>query len=504
MGKESQAYSDVGQDRRSKVIFRLLLIVNTLIVLVPIWTVRYPGLADYPNHLARCYMIYHYDDVRIFHEKYRLLSEPVPNIACDLVIPVFLNFFDPFVSGKLFLTLSALMFSLGIYLLSVTVSKRGDWIAALMPFLFYCSQFFWGLINYMFGVALFLIAFALWYRWRNELNWWKVSSTALLTTMLYLAHLSAYVFMGVGCFSVLAVDAMCKKRAPSRWWLSLIPLVPGLLLYFGYMHGSGKVESWRELYWGGPGEKAVGLLSPFITYDYWLDAIGIAIASFAVICFLLRRKLQTIDQPLFFTAIIFVLLYFACPSGLFGSWGADVRFIIPGLILFLVSLHLTASRRLSRTLFLLELAVLIARVVFVEVRWQQNSGEIAADVELMTKVKSQSAICPVYDNLDVFSAKQRRLFNTITSYAVILRNVYDVKTFESPGRFMLRNPEHLPKVGELALASQAGWDSLFSQVDYFWAYRPMPKFKDELRTHCILMGTAPNSELWVRKDLAPH
>jgi hypothetical protein len=497
------ALSDVGSDRRSSFLFGFLLVVNTLIVLVPILTVDYPGLSDYPNHLARCYIIRHYDDVRIFHKTYLLLHEPVPNIACDLTIPVLMRFFDPFVAGKLFLSFCVFLFSFGIYLISATSTKSGSWLASLLPFTFFCSQLFWGLINYMFGVSLFLVGFGLWLRWRHSWNAWKLCCMILLATALYLSHLSAFVLMGVAAVTVLAVDALDSKRLPLRVWLSLLPMLPGLVLFVYYLSASRSSGSWIDPYWPSIGEKAVSALSPFIAYDYWLDGIGIGILALAGCFFLIRYKEQTATRPLLVTSIVLFVLFLACPPGLFGGWGADVRFVTPAVILFVLSLHVRGPKRVARLLFLIELSVLIVRVSFIEARWLQSSNEIAADVNLMMRIPNQSSLTPIYDKDYVLAGKQSRLFCTITSYAVVLRDVYDLKTYESPGRLVLRKPQTGPGVGLYATASQPTWDSLFNSIEYFWAYKPNPKLRSELVSHCTLIGTAPNSELWVRKDPTP-
>jgi hypothetical protein len=45
--------------KRSTLYF-LALALTFCVLLVPIWIVNYPGMIDYPNHLARCYILAHF------------------------------------------------------------------------------------------------------------------------------------------------------------------------------------------------------------------------------------------------------------------------------------------------------------------------------------------------------------------------------------------------------------------------------------------------------------
>ena len=59
---------------------------------LPLLSVTYPPLVDYPNHLARAHVLYHYADVPAYQARYYKVLEPIPNLAIDLVVPVLLPF----------------------------------------------------------------------------------------------------------------------------------------------------------------------------------------------------------------------------------------------------------------------------------------------------------------------------------------------------------------------------------------------------------------------------
>src|ERR1035437_7817826 len=88
--------NDGGSQRNStqelKANYAALLIVFCMI-LIPIWIVKYPGMMDYPNHLARCYVLAHYHDNPVWQQRYELDHSPLPNLAIDLVVVPLLQLF---------------------------------------------------------------------------------------------------------------------------------------------------------------------------------------------------------------------------------------------------------------------------------------------------------------------------------------------------------------------------------------------------------------------------
>src|SRR5437016_3957542 len=62
-----------------------ILVFLAVLLAVPIWIVEYPPLVDYPNHLARGYILYHYDDVPSFAEQFDI-DWWTPSLAIDLFL----------------------------------------------------------------------------------------------------------------------------------------------------------------------------------------------------------------------------------------------------------------------------------------------------------------------------------------------------------------------------------------------------------------------------------
>ena len=86
---------------RNQVLLASLLILGT--VLVPVWSVTYPPLTDYPNHLARMYILMMDGANRFLNNYYVIRWAAIPNLAMDLIVPTLGRFFGVLTAGKLFL-----------------------------------------------------------------------------------------------------------------------------------------------------------------------------------------------------------------------------------------------------------------------------------------------------------------------------------------------------------------------------------------------------------------
>ena len=78
------------------------LVAAGLVTLAPLLVVDHPPLHDYPNHLARVYVLAHLDDSPLLAEYYEAHWEVLPNLAMDLVVTPLLGLVQPETAGKLF------------------------------------------------------------------------------------------------------------------------------------------------------------------------------------------------------------------------------------------------------------------------------------------------------------------------------------------------------------------------------------------------------------------
>ena len=352
---------------------------------LPVISVTYVPLVDYPNHLARAFILYNYSEVPIYQATYHRVLEPIPNLAIDLIVPFMLPFIDILVAGKIFLLLTILLFITGCHQLGKAIHGRPTWLVLPCLFFFYNSMLLYGFVNFMVGIGLFCVTVALRLRMRGRWTKSGLLKLTLLSLLACLAHLSAYAFVALTFVVVTAWDYVNGKERFYPAALSLTPLLPPIVSLLVFVTGpetSGCIEL------NTTSGKLLGMLALILSYNYTLDLL--VAAGFLGISIVLVTRIQSlrVNGPVFISGTICVILYLLSPKAMLGGSGIDARYIMPAALLLTLSLKVSA---VSRTIkFLLPLLLLLAsvRVVFIWRTWVKLDKRIAVHVEHLKQLPS--------------------------------------------------------------------------------------------------------------------
>ncbi|HUH84692.1 MAG TPA: hypothetical protein VLX85_08770, partial [Stellaceae bacterium] len=117
-------------------------------------------LFDYPNHLARMHVLA--DPSTALERYYAVVWRPLPNLAMDLIVPPLAAAMPLAAAAKLFVLATLLLLAGGAACLQRVL--WGSWSAwsCLAFLLLYSRTLLWGFLNYLFGLGLGLVLFALW------------------------------------------------------------------------------------------------------------------------------------------------------------------------------------------------------------------------------------------------------------------------------------------------------------------------------------------------------
>ncbi len=80
--------------------YYLLFAAAVAVMIFPIWTVAILPWSDFGDHMARIYILRHFDEVPIFRQYYFIQYLPLPNLAVDLIATPMLSFASPYVAIK--------------------------------------------------------------------------------------------------------------------------------------------------------------------------------------------------------------------------------------------------------------------------------------------------------------------------------------------------------------------------------------------------------------------
>ena len=131
------------------------------VLVLPLCAVNIPPIADYPNHLARMWILATGAHDLFLSTMYTSAWHIIPNVAVDLVIPPLVGILPLYLAGRLMLAGALLLPVIGVLALHRVLHGRWSLWPLSVCLIAYNWIFLAGFINFLIGVG---IAFLL--EWR--------------------------------------------------------------------------------------------------------------------------------------------------------------------------------------------------------------------------------------------------------------------------------------------------------------------------------------------------
>ena len=418
----------------------LFLAAVGVATVAPLLVVDLPPLHDYPNHLARVYVLAHLDESPLLARYYEARWEVLPNLAMDLLLPPLLRFLTPETAGKLFCGLILVSTVPAVGLLHFALFGRvSPWPAAAALFA-YNYVFIFGFLNYLLGVNLALTGVALWILLRNKPLAAVMVFGGLYSTLLFFAHLYA-----LGLYAVVVCGFELRRwrkaksgrggfeamRLPATFVQFLAPL--GLLV----AAMPSLPASARELSGWSVWAKIDGLYSVFDSGNPSQDGVFLLLLALGLAALATLGRFRVADGmrlPLLLLGGCFLLM----PGLLFGSGYADYRMPLAALLFAIAGADWTPSRRGSRrALFLLVAVLLSARTALISRAWAETRAEYDAAEQAITNLPEGSRVLGYLITGEPRFGNQPPLEHVVT-LAVIRKSAFVPSLFAFPGKHPLR------------------------------------------------------------------
>jgi hypothetical protein len=161
-------------------------------LLVPIITVPVPPLTDYPNHLARCYLLAFGPSDPVLSQMFSAHWQIIPNIAVDLLLPALMHVCSPLTAGRFVLALCLLLPTSGAVALSYAYFRRRSFWQIAAGFAAFNGLFLMGFMNFELAIGVALWGAAAWIRYRERFPIATVASGAALATLTFFFHMSVF------------------------------------------------------------------------------------------------------------------------------------------------------------------------------------------------------------------------------------------------------------------------------------------------------------------------
>lgn len=308
------------------------------ILLAPLAIVEVPPLGDYPNHLARAYVLAFGEGDPHLSRFYAQRWDILPNLAVDLLLPAMVEVMPLHLAGKAVLGFILVLNYVAVVVYSrVAFGRRSYWplAAALMG---YNALFLLGFMNFMIAVGAALLAAAAWTAFRDRHPVPTVAGTALAAVGVFFCHIFGVVFLAIligsrelaAAWQRRGLEARPVRHAALRGAAVIAAFLPSAALYLrAPLSGTGGEVVWQSAYW-----KFMGLKEPFMNYHGKLDTFTAwALLAFLAVC-LWRRALRVHAASLLAIAVC-LLAYGVAPSAMKGGAYVDARFpIMVGALLF--------------------------------------------------------------------------------------------------------------------------------------------------------------------------
>src|ERR1700722_2582909 len=200
-------------------------------LLLPIWTAAFPPLLDYPNHLARAFVLSHLRDPSFsFGQFYRSDWGPYPYLGMDALLAVLARMFPIETAGRIYLSLCvlALPAAAWFFLRQAQPKSGAGFLWSLL--IAYNVFFLEGFLNFDLSIAVGLFALGLWLRWLARPGFARWFAALAAFTASYFAHLLGFALAGL---IVVAIPALCLRTLRVCAWRSVLEL-PGAPFYLRY------------------------------------------------------------------------------------------------------------------------------------------------------------------------------------------------------------------------------------------------------------------------------
>jgi hypothetical protein len=469
------------------------LLLLAIIVVTPVWVVDYPPLVDYPNHLARGYILSHFGESN-FRDYLEIDNRPIPNLAVDFFLIAAKPFCDVRRGGKLFLTLTLWLVLFGWHLLGSAIHGKPTWLALGGALAVYHSMFLYGFVNFSFCLGMYLVTIAAWLSWRGRWNWWRVPVVVLLALGCYFSHLAALIFLWGTALAVTFWEVAINRKFSLMTLVDLAPLfVPfGLFLWGGGGGGAAPIWNWRL--------KLVGALCLFRGYNRHLDAGYIAaVAIFLILLGIWSSRVRANGSTLF-TGLGCVAMFLIGPYEIFGGMPADARFLPAAAALITLSLDLTIPLKKALALFGMFLALVVFRYAMIAAYWESFQPDLLAQVELMQSLPTKAKVYPIVHVPE--QPEEQKLATAsfhLIQYAVIDRQIYSPHHFAFAGQQPIRyktQPIAFHSSAEYAPSILDAWPKIAQNYDYLWCLN-LPEFDRRfLQRQCDLVAESGNASIW--------
>ncbi len=390
------------------------LFVTFAALLVPVLVAAIPPLEDYPNHLARLWLLSGGTNLPPVSEMYRVSWDTFTNIGIDLLTYGLGGLVPYEIMGRVFVAASVLLPPLGGVLLWRTVYGGTHWWQLAFGLLAWSAGVVNGFLNFEIGLGLALLAAAADPALARRGPATAAVARALLAALLMLMHVFALAFYAA-LLAGLALGpdlrALGRRDILLRAAQSILAIgaalaLPAVLLVLfapslpGAHEGRGLNTAWQDLQAGfallrtDPVYKVNSALLGVRAYSDRLDVLTLAVLGLPVLASLLLRRLKA-HAGLLLAVAGLMACYLVLPDYLAGTFWIDRRFALMAPLALAAALRPDLPPRPAGALAAALVAMSLVRTGHVASVWHERQADVASLRRALASVPPGAAILPL-------------------------------------------------------------------------------------------------------------
>ncbi len=368
------------------IVFILLLLSN----LIPLWSVKFPPLQDYPNHLARAKIIADYSSESIYQRNFSISYYPLPNLISDFILVPLVRFVSPLLAGKLLLSFYLLLLPLAVACFVATVEPRNLSYAMIAVLWAYNWFFNMGYLNYYASISIFFLCLSLGLRYYGKPSIRKWIILLMSWVVLYFSHLFSYTLMMLTLPLFVVFKIFEDRRRVIKIFLTALPSLALFIFYMSSGGGSQRIY-FRTLY-----KKLLALGGMYINFSplkdiFLLMCTVVLIMGFSSDWF--HRSPLRKSKWLWVFISLFIV-YLILPYGFHGGGDVDVR-MLPFLMFIGLVLVKPPEEKMIKYFLPAVVTIQFLQVGTTFVNYRSIDKELEPSYEAMMKNPPYKVILPI-------------------------------------------------------------------------------------------------------------
>ncbi len=457
----------------------VLLSALAIVLLLPVWTVRHLPLVDYPNHLARAYILAHSEDP-VLARYYAPDWSPNPYLLMDAALVGMQSVMPVETAGRILVSISLLALPVCVWFFLRQANPGHDPLALWSLLL--CQNFFFltGLVNLQLGIAVCFLVLGLWLRLPERFTFLRYFLLVTATTLLYFTHLMGF----AAAAAITTLIAWRTRRSRFLLYATWTMFLPGALLLLYSRASSGGMD----IAFRSPGSKPLVSLIAIETYSQTLDYATFVVVVAAIVAARWRNAEFRWNPQWLEVCLLLYLLYWILPFDVSKATYVHLRLVPFWWIAGLAAARIGAPR--AWLLAPLALLLFAGRTAVILRGFEERQPELESFARSFQLTSEGARVLPLVEWKG--ERKQVELhYSHAWARGVIEKRWFTPYLFHDPGVHPLRmvHTAYAPPVREYLptiYRQPPDWARIQQDYDFVWAYN-VQVFKTELSEIGVLV-----------------